>query len=161
MGDEIEKFRELVGDEGASVGQIQAHRRVQESTSCPAVFVCLVSTRTESDLNLVPVHAIFRAIPTTFGCANSLFRRRQWPLLGRRKHKRDVAGCRDVHGAGLGAPVDRGVAWLHWNVLFSLPTDTLNASLCITTFQCTSAFECGPYGRRVNLSSVARYHSTL
>ena len=105
MGDEIEKFRELVGDEGASVGQIQAHRRVQESTSCPAVFVCLVSTRTESDLNLVPVHAIFRAIPTTFGCANSLFRRRQWPLLGRRKHKRDVAGCgcRDVHGAGLGA----------------------------------------------------------
>ena len=102
MGDEIEKFRELAGDEGASVGQIQAHRRVQESTSCPAVFVCFVSTRTESDLNLVPVHAIFRAIPTTFGCANSLFRRRQWPLLGRRKHKRDVAGCRDVHGAGLG-----------------------------------------------------------
>ena len=121
----------LVGDEGASVGQIQAHRRVQESTSCPAVFVCLVSTRTESDLNLVPVHAIFRALPTTFGCANSLYRQRQWPLPGRRKHKRGVAGCWGVHGAGLEAPVDRGVAWLHWNVLFSLPTDTLNASLSV------------------------------
>ena len=110
MGDEIEKFKELVGDEGASVGQIQAHRRVQESTSCPAVFVCLVSTRTESDLNLVPVHAIFRALPTTFGCANSLYRRRQWPLPGRRKHKRGVAGCCGVHGAGLGTPIGRGVA---------------------------------------------------
>ena len=36
MGDEIWEFRGLVGDEGAGVGQIQAHRRVQESTSCPA-----------------------------------------------------------------------------------------------------------------------------
>ena len=73
MGDEIWKFRRLVGDEGAGVGQIQAHRRVRESTSCPAVFVCLVCTRTESDLNLVAVHAIFSAIPTTFGCANSQY----------------------------------------------------------------------------------------
>ena len=36
------------------------------------------------------------------------------------------------------------------DVLFLLPTDTLNASPCITTFQCTSAFQCGPYERRVN-----------
>ena len=35
--------------------------------------VCLVCTRTESDLNLVAVHAIFSAIPTTFGCANSQY----------------------------------------------------------------------------------------
>ena len=71
MGDGDGNFRGPVGDEGAGVGQIQAHRRVRESTSCPAVFVCLVCTRTESGLNLVAVHAIFSAIPTTFGCANS------------------------------------------------------------------------------------------
>ena len=63
----------VVGDEGAGVGQIQAHRRVRESTSCPAAFVCLVCIRTESDLNLVAVHAIFSAIPTTFGCDNSQY----------------------------------------------------------------------------------------
>ena len=73
MGDGDGNFREPVGDEGSGVGQIQAHRRVRESTSCPAVFVCLVCTRTESDLNLVAVHAIFSAIPTTFGGANSQY----------------------------------------------------------------------------------------
>ena len=62
MGDGDGNFREPVGDEGAGVGQIQAHRRVRESTSCPAVFVCLVCTRTESDLNLVAVHMPFSVL---------------------------------------------------------------------------------------------------
>ena len=161
MGDEIWEFRGLVGDEGAGVGQIQAHRRVQESTSCPAVFVCLVSTRTESDLNLVPVHAIFRALPTTFGCANSLYRRRQWPLPGRRKHKRGVAGCWGCTEPASGCQWAVGSRLGTLGYTFLLPTDTLNASPCITTFQCTSAFQCGPYERRVNGLRCERYRTPI
>ena len=64
MGDEIEKFRELVGDEGASVGQIQAHRRVQESTSFPVVLSAwsLLEWLRESDLNLAPACTPFSVL---------------------------------------------------------------------------------------------------